>query len=96
MQSDKLDLQIDPMNIMETHVSSINTKIDILTKQLKKVQSPKSTDPQCICKCDQIIDKLSTLPATLIDILKEIKHKADHKLILRQIPEEHTKSNCSY
>ncbi|KAJ1208500.1 hypothetical protein NDU88_003885 [Pleurodeles waltl] len=61
MQSDKLDLQSDLMNVMATHIADINQKLDMLTiwPPVPKANVDHLQDP---CKCGQIINKLSTLP----------------------------------
>ncbi|KAJ1202699.1 hypothetical protein NDU88_006496 [Pleurodeles waltl] len=77
MQSDKLDLQIDLMNIMATHITDINRKLDLLA--IRPTEQKCNTDQQQeFCNCGPIIDKSSMLPNILTEILEKVKtNKSD-------------------
>ncbi|KAJ1167343.1 hypothetical protein NDU88_007735 [Pleurodeles waltl] len=64
IHEDKLDLQINLMKIMATHIASTNAKLDKLTHWSSTVQIPTYQFQQDASKCGPITDKLSTLPAT--------------------------------
>ncbi|KAJ1089373.1 hypothetical protein NDU88_002524 [Pleurodeles waltl] len=70
MQSDKLDLQMDLMNVMAIHIADINRKLDLLAiRPLEQI----SNQQQAFCNCGPVIDKLSMLPTILTEILQKVK-----------------------
>ncbi|KAJ1190485.1 hypothetical protein NDU88_007223 [Pleurodeles waltl] len=56
MQSDKLALQMDLMNVMAIHIADINRKLDLLAIQPSE---HISSQQQVFCNCGPVIDKLS-------------------------------------
>ncbi|KAJ1166117.1 hypothetical protein NDU88_006526 [Pleurodeles waltl] len=106
MQSDKLDLQMDLMNVMAIHIANINRKLDLLaTRPLEHISSQQ----QVFCNCGPVIDKLSMLPTILTEILQKVKtsnideatfnntnHDSGYKVILQKTPglaaSSHTKN----
>ncbi|KAJ1216348.1 hypothetical protein NDU88_003951 [Pleurodeles waltl] len=70
MQSDKLDLQMDLIKVMAIHIADINRKLDLLAiRPLEQI----SSEQQAFCNCGPVIDKLSTLPTILTEILQKVK-----------------------
>ncbi|KAJ1103639.1 hypothetical protein NDU88_001060 [Pleurodeles waltl] len=70
MQSDKLDLQMDLMKVMAIHIADINRKLDLLAiRPLEQISSQQ----QAFCNCGPVIDKLSTFPTILTEILQKVK-----------------------
>ncbi|KAJ1190481.1 hypothetical protein NDU88_007219 [Pleurodeles waltl] len=70
MQSNKLHLQMDLMKVMPIHIADINRKLNLLAiRPLEKI----SSQPQAFCNCGPLIDKLSTLPTILTEILQKVK-----------------------
>ncbi|KAJ1219143.1 hypothetical protein NDU88_006714 [Pleurodeles waltl] len=70
MQSDKLDFQMDLMKVMAIHIADINRKLDLLAiRPLEQISSQQ----QAFCNCGPVIDKLSTLPTILTEILQKVK-----------------------
>ncbi|KAJ1169922.1 hypothetical protein NDU88_001808 [Pleurodeles waltl] len=70
MQSDKLDLQMDLMKVMAIHIADINRKLELLDiRPLEQISSQQ----QAFCNCGPVIDKLSTLPTILTEILQKVK-----------------------
>ncbi|KAJ1143614.1 hypothetical protein NDU88_009920 [Pleurodeles waltl] len=70
MQSDKLDLQMDLMNVMAIHIADVNRKLDLLAiRPLEQI----SNQQQAFCNCDPVIDKLSMLPTILTEILQKVE-----------------------
>ncbi|KAJ1109010.1 hypothetical protein NDU88_006379 [Pleurodeles waltl] len=96
MQSDKLDLQMDLMNVMAIHIANINRKLDLLAiRPLEHISSQQ----QVFCNCGPVIDKLSMLPTILTEILQKIKtsnadeatfnntnHDSGYKVTLHKTP----------
>ncbi|KAJ1117679.1 hypothetical protein NDU88_005876 [Pleurodeles waltl] len=96
MQSDKLDLQMDLMKVMAIHIADINRKLDMLA--IRPLEQ-KSSHQQAFCNCGPVIDKLSTLPTILTEILQKVKtskideatfnntnHDSGHIVILQKTP----------
>ncbi|KAJ1142283.1 hypothetical protein NDU88_008610 [Pleurodeles waltl] len=70
MQSDKLDLQMDLIKVMAIHIADINRKLDLLAiRPLEQISSQQ----QAFCNCGPVLDKLSTLPTILTEILQKVK-----------------------
>ncbi|KAJ1099185.1 hypothetical protein NDU88_004289 [Pleurodeles waltl] len=65
------------MNIMATHITDINRKLDLLA--IWPTEQKCNTDQeQDFCNCGPIIDKLSMLPNILTEILEKVKtNKSD-------------------
>ena len=74
MQSYKLDVQIDLMNIMASHIAGIHTKLENLTTLIKRVQAVYEPSPK-ECACSPIVDKLSTILEVLNAMLTELTNQ---------------------
>lgn len=91
-QSDKLDVQVDLMNLIAVHIAGINTKLDTITAQITKGNKDVQAKNKLLnlnCGCGQIIDKLASLPEILTEILHVVQPpgSTDKTPILEQIGE---------
>lgn len=79
-QSEKMEIQLTLLNILAVFTAGIDEKLGNLNGLITRVQA----NTHFSCKCDQVVDKLSTLPSMLSGLIKDIKSVTTGNIIKDQ------------
>lgn len=79
-QSEKMDVQIDLLNLMATAVSGIDRKMIELHDLINRAQTYAAT-AKIDCTCVPVVNKLVTIPEAMTGLIQELKANLTRNVI---------------